>query len=161
MGALKVKNEMRGQSAYIEFQGGIDEDAVFSNVAVVGANEVVLDMEGVTGVNSCGIREWIKWLKTLPSGVKLNYVNCPKLVVDQMNMVAGFFPQGSKIESFYTPYYCEGCGNETMVPFFNGKEFSGSKVSAPENVKCSSCGEPAEMDVIEAKYFKFLDNQGK
>jgi hypothetical protein len=161
MGAFKINNEPRGQVRYLEFHGNIDEDAVFSNLQVAGDTEITLDLEHVTGVNSCGIREWMKWLKTIPAGVKLNYVNCPKLIVDQMNMVAGFFPPGSTVESFYVPYYCESCSNETQVPFLRGKHFEGKNVTAPAEIKCQSCAETAEMDVIQAKYFKFLENQSK
>ncbi|MBX9768852.1 MAG: hypothetical protein K2X47_16385 [Bdellovibrionales bacterium] len=160
MGQLKVKKEPKGTSMYFELRGQIDEDVSFADLTADGASQVILDLEGVTSVNSCGIREWVKWLKSFPAGTKCVYVNCPKLVVDQMNMVAGFFPKGSTVESFYVPYYCESCSNETLIPFTNGKDFTGKAVTAPESVKCASCGQDAEIDVIEAKYFKFLENQG-
>ena len=42
-----------------------------------------------------------------------------------------------------------------MILFTKGKEFSGSEIRPPENILCEDSGEEMEMDVIEAKYFKF------
>jgi hypothetical protein len=83
--------------------------------------------------------------------------NCPKIVVDQINMVLGFLPAGTKVESFFVPYYSEASGNEKMILFVNGREFKDGKVSPPEGVNDEG-GAPMEMDVIEAKYFKFVAN---
>ena len=160
MGAMTVKKETRGSNLCYDFVGQIDEDASFAALDPAGNKSIVFNLEGVASVNSCGIREWIKWLKTFPSDAKITYSRCPKLIVDQMNMVAGFFPKGATVESFFVPYYCEECGTENLNSFNNGKEFSGKQVSAPESIKCTKCGAAAEIDVIESKYFKFLETQG-
>jgi hypothetical protein len=71
-------------------------------------------------------------------------------------MVAGFLPQGTTVTSFYVPYYADTSGNEKMVLFENGREFGAGGLKPPAEVKDDS-GEVMEMDVIEAKYFKFLN----
>jgi hypothetical protein len=71
-------------------------------------------------------------------------------------MVSGFLPEGAKVTSFFVPYFSEGAGVEKQVLFQEGKEFSGNKVNAPAEVKDESSGESLELDVIEAKYFKFI-----
>lgn len=144
-----------GGSIIVNLEGGIDEDATFQPLALGSASTVVLDLEKVTAINSVGIREWIKWIKEVPTAVKVSLRKCPKIIVDQINMVAGFLPAGARIESFYVPYYSDASGSEKMVLFVNGKEFTDSQLNAPPEVKDDS-GEPMEMDVIEAKYFKFL-----
>jgi hypothetical protein len=133
----------------------VDEDANFAAPDVGNFTIVVLDLAGVTAINSVGIREWIKWIKAFPEAVKLKVRHVPKIIVDQINMVAGFLPPGTVIESFYVPYYSDNSGSEKMVLFQNGKEFDAGGVRPPEEVKDDS-GEVMEMDVIEAKYFKFL-----
>ncbi len=72
-------------------------------------------------------------------------------------MVLGFLPQGTRVESFFVPYYNEASGNEKMVLFINGREFKDGKVTPPATVNDDS-GDPMEMDVIESKYFKFVAN---
>jgi hypothetical protein len=155
--AFSVDKKMDGGTLVLEVKGNIDEDANFTPPDLGSSTSVALDLDGVTAINSVGIREWIKWVKTMPASVQLSVRRCPKIIVDQINMVAGFLPQGTTVESFYVPYYSDGSGNEKMVLFTNGKEFKGGELFAPSEVKDEG-GEEMEMDVIEAKYFKFLKN---
>ena len=117
----------------------------------------MIDLEGVTAINSVGIREWIKWIKGFPASLKLSVRRCPKIIVDQINMVAGFLPPSTTVESFFVPYYADGSGSEKMVLFEKGKEYKDGELHPPAEIKDDS-GELMEMDVIEAKYFKFLKN---
>ncbi|MBX3020762.1 MAG: hypothetical protein KF799_03735 [Bdellovibrionales bacterium] len=153
--SFTVSKKQEGSNTVLEVAGNVDEDANFAPPDLAGASSVILDLEKVTAINSVGIREWIKWVKSFPAAA-LAVRKCPKIIVDQINMVAGFLPAGTKVMSFYVPYYADTSGNEKMVLFENGKEFKDGKVTAPAEVKDDS-GEVMEMDVIEAKYFKFLN----
>ena len=155
--AFAINKLAEGGKVVLQLQGNIDEDANFAPPDLTGAGAVVLDLEGVNAINSVGIREWIKWVKALPGSVQLSVRKCPKIIVDQINMVAGFLPATAVVESFFVPYYSDSSGNEKMVLFNNGKEFVNGEVNAPPEVK-DEAGEVMEMDVIEAKYFKFLKN---
>lgn len=155
--AFSVSKRQDGTKLVLEVKGNIDEDSSFTPPDIGSSTSVALDLDAVTAINSVGIREWIKWVKSIPAGAQLSVRRCPKIIVDQINMVAGFLPAGTTIESFYVPYYADASGNEKMVLFENGKEFKGGEVFAPAEVKDDS-GEAMEMDVIEAKYFKFLKN---
>jgi hypothetical protein len=155
MGQFKIEKQQNGDELQVVFSGHIDEDAQFNDLSIGDAKKVVLDLDGVTAINSCGIREWIKWIRSAGTGAEMVYRKCPKVIVDQINMVAGFLPENGKVESFYVPYYNDDSGNEKMVLFREGTEFKGADLFPPEPVKDES-GDPMEMDVIEAKYFKFL-----
>jgi hypothetical protein len=141
----------------VKVSGPVDEDANFQPIDASTFKAVVLDLDGVTAINSVGIREWIKWIKGLQPGLQLSVRRCPKIIVDQINMVAGFLPPATVVESFFVPYFSESTGTEKMVLFESGKEFKGGDLHPPAEVKDDS-GELMEMDVIEAKYFKFLQN---
>ena len=155
--SFSISKKQEGAKLVIEVKGNVDEDANFTPPDLGSSTIVSLDLEGITAINSVGIREWIKWVKTMPSSVKLSVRKCPKIIVDQINMVAGFLPMATVIESFFVPYYADSSGTEKMILFENGKEFKGGEIFAPGEVKDDS-GEVMEMDVIEAKYFKFLKN---
>jgi len=155
MGQFKTEKQQNGAELIVKMGGHIDEDATFNGLELNGANKVVLDLSEISAINSCGIREWIKWIRTAGPGATVVYKNCPKVIVDQINMVAGFLPDNGKVESFYVPYYSDASGNEKMILFRDGQEFKGSEIFAPAEVKDDS-GEVMEMDVIETKYFKFL-----
>lgn len=156
MGQFAADKKKDGSKVVFAFAGHIDEDAQFGGLDFEGASEIKIDLEKVSAINSCGIREWIKWIRTAPPGSQIVYANCPKVIVDQINMVSGFLPENGTVESFYVPYYNEDSGNEKMVLFRSGVEFQGNEVKAPGDVKDDETGDPMEMDVIEAKYFKFL-----
>jgi hypothetical protein len=156
MSGFKIEKHMQGQTLKLKILGQIDEDAVFEGVGFDGAGEIEIDLEKVAAINSCGIREWVKWIRSAPSNSKFVFHQCPKIIVDQMNMVNGFLPQNAVVDSFFVPYYCDSTGSEKMVLFKNGAEFNGPSLKPPEIVKDDETGEAMEMDVIEAKYFKFL-----
>lgn len=155
--SFSIKSIPQGSATVLVISGDLNEDANFSSDSVAAGQPIVLDLEGVTSINSVGIREWIKWIKTLPESPPLTVRKCPKIVIDQVNMIAGFLPVKTIIESFFVPYFSETTNNEKMVLFEKDKHFTGAELTPPESVN-DDAGNPMEMDVIAAKYFKFLKN---
>lgn len=145
----------RGMDAWkVTVAGSIDEDVDFAPYTLEGAEQVQFYLGNVKSINSCGIREWIKWVNTAGSA-KVEYNECPKVIVDQINMVQGFLPATGRVASFYVPYYSDDSGSEKSVLFKSGQEFDETgNIKAPA-VKDEG-GQEMEMDVVEAKYFKFL-----
>ena len=154
MGKYEIKIEKAGTTFKVKVIGIIDEDVDFNSQSLAGATAVELNLESIKSINSCGIREWIKWIGTA-GGASVSYSLCPKIIVDQINMVQGFLPAAGKVQSFYVPYYNDESGSEKNVLFTYGKEFKENSVQPPADVKDES-GKPMEMDVVEAKYFKFI-----
>lgn len=154
MAKFEIKVTKSGANYKVDIGGVVDEDADFNPHALAGAQNVEMHLGQVKGINSCGIREWIKWVGT-SGGAKVTYHECPKVIVDQINMVQGFLPTGGKVESFYVPYYSDEAGSEKTVLFRYGQEFTDNAVNPPAEVKDPE-GNEMEMDVVEAKYFKFI-----
>ena len=154
MGKLDVKMNKAGGQLTVQMAGTIDEDVDFNQFNLGGNSQVNIEMTGIKSINSCGIREWIKWMGTA-SGAAITFENCPKVIVDQINMVDGFLPATGKVKSFQVPYYNDDSGSEKNVLFRYGTEFDDSSVNPPASVKDEE-GNEMEMDVIESKYFKFL-----
>jgi hypothetical protein len=154
-----IKFTKNGDHLLVQLKGSIDEEVNFAPDLLKGANFFVFDFADVKSINSCGIREWIRWL--LPhTNAKVVYRNCPKIIVDQINMVDGFLPATATVESFYVPYYSEDTGEEKHVLFTYGKDYSDQGVNLPTNV-VDSKNQPMEIDVIESKYFRFLQKKVK
>ena len=157
MPKFEVKQTKEGDLLKVEVTGSIDEDAVFTGITfnIDGINKVRFDFSKCETINSCGVREWIKFVKSVPTGRTIIYAEAPYFIVDQINMVANFLPKGAIVESIFVPYFCPGCQNQSMTLFLKSKEYKDNKLAAPE-VKCDKCQAVMEMDVIEAKYFRFL-----
>ena len=146
----------------LKIHGDLNEDFIFSSLTIQGQGETILDLSAVRSLNSCGIREWIRWIKAAPTSARLVLKECPKVVVDQINMVDGFLPKGTRIQSFMVPYYCEACEKVKSVLFKEGEHYAHGKMkSTLPPVSCDQCQQPMEWDVIESKYFKFLQGMSE
>ena len=80
------------------------------------------------------------------------YNNCPQIIIEQINMVHGFFRKGAVISSFYAPYFCEKCNKEQKI-HLKTEQIKNKK--APK-MECPNCGDNMDFDAIEAQYFNFL-----
>ena len=154
MGKFDVKIENAGTEWKVALSGVQEEDAGLNPQNLAGAPAIELQLGAVKSINSCGIREWIKWMGTA-GAVPVQYYKCPKIIVDQINMVQGFLPANGKVMSFYVPYYSDEAGTEKNILFTHGKEYGDQGLQEPPDVKDEG-GNAMEMDVVEAKYFKFL-----
>ncbi|HPI40645.1 MAG TPA: hypothetical protein PLJ21_07560 [Pseudobdellovibrionaceae bacterium] len=153
MGKLEIKMVQEGPILKVKLNGEIDEDIDFSQSNINSSSQISFDLEGVKSINSCGIREWIKWLSTAKSA-QIVFLKCPKIIVDQINMVDSFLPSNAQVDSFYVPYFNEDSGEEKSILFTRNVEFSKENLKTP--VVKDSKGNDMEMDILESKYFKFL-----
>lgn len=154
MSKFSLNIDKSGSAWQVKVVGTIDEDVDFGLYSLEGAPAVELFLNDVKSINSCGIREWIKWIGSA-GPVAVVYHECPKIIVDQINMVQGFLPAMGKVQSFYVPFYSEESGSEKNILFTAGQEFDESGSIQVPSIKDES-GQEMEMDVVEAKYFKFL-----
>ena len=144
----------------LQFSGTIDEDVEFPSVEPGKYHQINLDLKGIKAINSVGIREWLNWIRPLADQSKFVLENCPKAMVFQFNMVEGFLPPGSRVSSFFVPFYSESADQEENVLFQVGKEVTndGGNISIKYDPKAAQLGgvDDMEMDVTEGKYFQFL-----
>lgn len=152
---LEINNRISNDTVYIELDGVIDEDAVFDKIKNLKMSKYVFDFNKVKSINSCGIREWIKYIELI-GATDITYVNCPQIIIEQANMVHGFIKKGIVVESFYAPYFCESCDDEKKV-LLKSTDVVGGNAPVKSCVKCNS---ELEFDALPKQYFQFL-NQGK
>jgi len=154
MNRCQVKSVKKNDTVEFIFSGSIDESlanylSVFPNVPTITMN-----LEEIISINSVGIREWINLMTKLATS-KITLINCPKVFIDQVNMVKGFLPTNTHIESFYVPYFSETTNTEKKILFTKGKHFTDSSVN-PEDTITDNAGNTYEIDVVVNKYFKFI-----
>lgn len=152
MKRLQINKQILQDELNVELIGAIDEDADFKELMGLEQKTISFDFNQVNMINSCGIREWIKFLEKIPEATHVIYNNCPQIIIEQINMVHGFFRKGASINSFYAPYFCENCDKENKVHLM-AEQVKNRK--APK-MECPKCEEVMDFDAIEAQYFSFL-----
>ncbi len=158
--SFQITRETKEGHQLIRFSGQVDEEAKFPEKSDLGA-KVFIDLAGVTAINSIGIRSWILWFSQYPN-THFTFLNSPKALVMQMNMVEGFLPEQAEVLSMQVPFYCETCDEEKDVLFELGKQVKVSGDSVKLDYKKSEICKPdceIELDVTESKFFRFLFNK--
>lgn len=143
-----------GDNLSIEISGRISEDVVFAKYPLEGFRKITFNLSGVLAINSCGIREWIKWFSQV-GDAKIEFNACPKVMIEQFNMIDSVKPKAALVVSFYVPYYNEEKNIEKNILYVRGKDFDENGVKV-ESVISDDEGGQLEIDVIADKYFHFL-----
>ena len=148
---LNLNVQIQGETAIISLVGVINEDAQFDKIQSLNLKKYIFDFDKITLINSCGIRDWIKFLQSLGS-VEIHYENCPQIIIEQINMVHGFITPNTKITTFYAPYFCDKCDSEKKIKLKAADILMGK---APVET-CPTCKDILEFDALEKQYFHFL-----
>ena len=151
MSSLKLEITHKGSDTLIELSGHINEDSDLSAMKELAGENLTLDLSGITLINSCGIRDWIEFQKENFKFSTVKYQKCPQVIIEQMNIVAGFIHPEGIIESFFAPYYNESSDQEVKLLLTPSEVIDGK---AP--FKKDDTGVDLEFDDIEAQYFNFL-----
>jgi len=147
--------ENLGDGRRIFVSGAITEEADFQPlIALGGDGRLSLDLAGVEEINSCGVREWIHFVRRLSEQApSYDLVRCSPAIVRQLNMVSNFRGSG-RVGSVMLPYYCGGCGEEQFRLLELPPE--GASPAIANFVPCTSCGGEAEFDDLPESYVGFL-----
>jgi hypothetical protein len=146
---------VRYRPAYtlVEFYGDLDENADFGALMPHLVGVVMFNMFDLGHINSCGVREWIYFMRDFPPVDDLVYTHCSPLVVSQFNLVYNFVGRG-RVTTFYAPYACEACGAEWDVLLDVESDFGGGL--EPPAFHCQRCGTPLVFVEHPDQYFVFL-----
>ena len=142
----------------VTFSGEIDENADFGELARGSPAEgrVVFELGEVRRINSCGVREWVNFVRELPGASDLSFVACSPAIVTQLNMIYNFRGP-AKVRSFLAPYVCSACDHESEKLLEVADPFPGPDPPAPPDFVCERCGAPLEFDDLPERYLSFLN----
>lgn len=154
---LRWVTTMKAGETYIRFSGEINENVDFSELLHIVSADLVFDLEEVSRINSCGVREWVNFLRTLEP-VRLRFSRCSPAVVLQLNTIYNFRGR-AQVVSFLAPYVCESCHADEYCLLEVARDFPDrTKLRAPACV-CDRCGQVMRFDDLEERYFSFLTEE--
>ena len=73
---FNVELDIQNGKAEVRLIGLMDEDMDLSKIGAINEDNLKIDFNEVTGINSCGIRDWITFLGSLPTEMTVTYINC-------------------------------------------------------------------------------------
>jgi hypothetical protein len=117
---------------------------------------LILDLGGVTFINSLGIREWIRMQQAAANArIAIELLRVAEPIVHQMNIMPA--ARGvSIVTSFFAPYVCDDCDQEhTMLLDVRMHGADLAKQRAPA-MKCPDCNREMEFADPPELYFMFL-----
>lgn len=137
--------------------GAIDESA--DPAALLGRardGRLVLDLAGVTFINSLGVRDWIRMQAAAQrSGVAVELRRVAEPLVHQLNMIVAT-RGAARVTSFYAPYACDACGREDSLLIDAVAHARGlTQMTAPP-MTCPDCGAEMAFNDFPERYFSFL-----
>jgi hypothetical protein len=147
--------EVRGN--HLMVAGVLDETAQLVRLLDHAQGQrLVLDLGGITFINSLGIREWIRMQQAAAAArIAIELVRVAEPLIHQMNIMPA--ARGvSIVSSFYAPYECDECDVEHAMLLdvrTHGADLANQR---PPIMKCPDCGhELVFLDPPEL-YFMFM-----
>ncbi len=153
--ALSWRIKERPGFTTVEFTGEIDENADFGELRRRLKGPVVFHLAEVRRINSCGVREWVNFVRDLPGVTELTFTHCSPAIVTQLNMIYNF-RGAAKVRSFYAPYVCDACGHEDEKLLDVQNQFPTGPSRVPDYA-CEQCGAAMEFDDLPERYLSFLN----
>lgn len=155
--AITINVSKNGEWEVVSYHGPIDEEAEvhLSKIAENLGPNVKINFKNVTMVNSCGVRSWVNFIRSIEPNRSIVYTECTPEIVMQINMIPSF-KGNAEIESLYGNYICDNCGHNQSTLFVKGQNLPQSGEDEVPPPSCGKCGEEMEMEEIEEEFFAFL-----
>ena len=157
----RVEREDRGGVPVLRLIGELNESMELEErISGVSGNRVIVNLKGVTRINSCGVRDWINAIKILAESCEVEFEECSCSVMDQLKMIANFLQSG-EIKSFYAPYVCHACNKRHEVLLSIEEHFpdpEAREAHAAPGAQCPDCSGDMEFGDSEDKYFLFIED---
>jgi hypothetical protein len=154
-GRLTVEMTTFGGVSHVELVGQIDERADLNLIASKVEWSAVFDLSAVSFINSIGVREWVRLLRTLhDKNVLVSLRRCSEAMVHEMNVIAETVAY-VRVESFFLPYMCDACGAESSACIDVEQHRAQLRLMQPPLQHCPECKGNMSFADIPGRYLLF------
>jgi hypothetical protein len=143
-----------GERLRVQLRGEINENADFTELGRQLRGDVTLLLDGITRINSCGVREWVNFVRDLNVD-SLVFARCSPTVVTQLNAIYNF-RGAAQVESFLAPYVCETCHVDEYKLLLTVEHFPDAHMRHVPAFRCARCGGVMTFDELPERYLAFL-----
>jgi DNA-directed RNA polymerase subunit RPC12/RpoP len=115
------------------------------------AGDTTLDTDGVTFVNSIGMREWIRLIRVLRERGRVTLARVADVLITQMNLIPELGTSVTVV-SFHAQYACGACGAEA-APVIDAVAHAADlmQMQMPP-MPCPECGGKMELADFPERY---------
>ena len=154
-GRLSVEMSTFDGVSHVELVGQIDERSDLKPILEEVKWAAIFDLAAVSFINSIGVREWVRLLRSLHDKHTLVTLRrCSEAMVHEMNVIVETVSY-VRVESFHVPYMCDACGYEASLCLdVETHRPALRKMEAPVQ-KCAECGGDMNLADIPARYLLF------
>ena len=141
-------------SAHPALEGAITEETDFSQFLELPQAEIEIDLSLVSRINSCGVREWLNFVRELEArGGRVVLTRCSSAIVGQLNLIYNFLGKSGEVRSVMAPYVCDECGHEEdrLIALEDSPDIEVLTAEA----ECPKCAELMEFADLPDYYLQF------
>ncbi len=137
--------------------GAIDEAAALHElIGHARDGRLVLDLGGITFINSLGVRDWIRMqVSAQKAGLAVELHRVAEPLVHQLNMIIAT-RGNARVASFFAPYACDACGREDSLLIDTTATAAALARLEPPPMTCPECGAAMAFNDFPERYFSFL-----
>lgn len=154
VGRLAIDIAAEADLATYVFKGEVDEKFDFRKIPVLGRPTVRFHLGGLRHFNSCGVREWVFFMREFAAVPRSIVEECSVVVVDQFNVVPQVLGKGV-IRSLYAPYFCEACDEEVEC-LLDAEKYRKQLLDKHPPELRHNCGQTMQFDALEDTYFQHV-----
>jgi hypothetical protein len=142
---FRLQKTVTDDLTYLTLHGVVDEGFEGRKMAdAIRTKKVVMNLRDVRRFASWGMAEWTDFVKT-NAARDVYLVECSTQALSQFNLVTGLSGH-AKIVSFYVPYRCASCGEESETLLVAPIDRSTLLSLAEHEQPCATCGRAARVD---------------
>ena len=154
-GRITIARAPQGDGLVIA--GAIDESAALHELlGRATRGQLVLDLSGVTFINSLGVRDWIRMQAAAQkAGLAVELQRVAEVLVHQLNMIIAT-RGNARVTSFFAPYACDACGREESL-LIDAVTYAAMLAHLqPPPMTCPECHAAMVFNEFPERYFSFL-----
>ena len=146
------------EGARLRLSGRIDEASPVGDLAArLPPGPIIIDTGGVEFVNSVGLREWMRLVRTLSAQGTVTLERVADPLMTQMNLISEFSGQ-VRIASFHAPYVCPACGAEANPLVDVDANAQALAALKPPPIPCPECGAAMELGDFPERYLSIFQD---
>lgn len=136
----------------VVIKGDITEASSFHDLVPLLVGRVDFDLSQVAYINSLGVREWIRFLRSVNiQGYEFHACSVPFVL--QAAVIPAMIGRGTVV-SFFAPYYCDGCDHHEDKLLQSAAVLAASY--QPPVLQCPRCSDTMALDDLPDRYLAFL-----